>query len=119
MAVRWSRCDRSTEPASCCDLDCPRRRATRGDRFRELTRGAQVVARWARGGESGRLRGRDELDSLFGHEAPPELAQGAFLDLTDALAGQVVAVTDLLQRELVLVVQAETPAQDLGFHRLQ
>src|SRR5215468_7082904 len=40
------------------------------------------------------------------------LADGLLLQLTDALARQVVLVADFLQRELVLVVEAEAPPDD-------
>src|SRR3712207_2439078 len=39
-----------------------------------------------------------------------DLPERLLLQLTDALARQVVLVADLLQRELVLVVEAEAPA---------
>ena len=45
-----------------------------------------------------------------------DLAECLLLELTDALAGQIVLVADLLERELVLVVQAEAPAEDASFH---
>ena len=41
-----------------------------------------------------------------------DLAERLLLELTDALARQVVLVADLLERELVLVVEAEAPADD-------
>src|SRR5262245_43237148 len=42
----------------------------------------------------------------------PDLADGLLLELPNALARQVVLVADLFQRELVLVVEAEAPAND-------
>src|SRR5690349_15567997 len=44
-----------------------------------------------------------------------DLADGLLLKLPDALARQVVLVADLLQRQLVLVVEAEAPADDARF----
>src|SRR5687767_8499762 len=45
-----------------------------------------------------------------------DLAERLLLQLTDALAGQVVLVADLLERELLLVVEAKAPAQDARLH---
>src|SRR5262245_17844016 len=47
-------------------------------------------------------RARSELAHLLA-----DLADGLLLQLTDAFARQVVLVADLLQRELVLVIEAE------------
>src|SRR5213083_38174 len=44
-----------------------------------------------------------------------DLADCLLLELTDSFTRQVVLVTDFLQRELVLVVEAETPANDARF----
>src|SRR5262249_15297104 len=52
----------------------------------------------------------------FSHLAA-DLADGLLLELADALARQVVLVADLLQRELVLVVEAEAPADDARLDR--
>jgi serine/threonine protein kinase len=42
------------------------------------------------------------------------LAEGLLLELTDALAGEVVFVADFLEGQLILVVEAEAPADDAG-----
>jgi hypothetical protein len=43
------------------------------------------------------------------------LSDRLLLELTDALARQIVLVADLLQRELVFVVEAEAPTDDPRF----
>jgi phosphotransferase system enzyme I (PtsI) len=48
-----------------------------------------------------------------------DLGEGLLLELTDALARQVVLVADLLERELLLVVEAEAPADDARLHGAQ
>jgi len=50
---------------------------------------------------------RSELPHLLSN-----LSDRLLLQLTDALARQVVLVADLLQRELVFVVEAEAPTDD-------
>src|SRR6202042_1899112 len=44
-----------------------------------------------------------------------DLAQCLLLELSDALAGEVVLVADLFEGQLVLVVQTEAPANDARF----
>src|SRR6478609_8867825 len=46
---------------------------------------------------------------------PANLTDRLFLKLTDAFARQVVLVADLLERQLVLVIEAEAPANDARF----
>src|SRR3954451_9069329 len=52
----------------------------------------------------------------LGH-ARPHLLQRESLDLTDALARQIVHVADLLERALFAVVEAVAIAQDLSLER--
>ena len=54
------------------------------------------------------------------------LRQGDVLELADALAGDVESLADLLERQLVLAVEAEAQPDDLGLalvervdHRVQ
>jgi len=58
--------------------------------------------------------GRSELAHLA-----TDLTDGLLLQLADALARQVVLVTDLFERELVFVIETEAPADDAGFDRGQ
>src|SRR5689334_17841296 len=60
-----------------------------------------------------------ESHEVAAGERAPHLGERLLLELTDALARQVVLVTDLLERELLLGAQAEALAQDIGLDRAQ
>src|SRR5690606_2488405 len=64
-------------------------------------------------------RGPSSVSEVSLLDLAADLGEGLLLQLADALARQVVLVTDLLERELVLVVEAEAPAQDARLHRRQ
>jgi hypothetical protein len=48
-----------------------------------------------------------------------DLADGLLLQLADALARQVVLIADLFERELVLVIETEAPADNPRLDRSQ
>ena len=56
---------------------------------------------------------------LFAAMLLAELAQGFFLNLTYALAGQAEALADLFERQRVLTANAEVETRDLGFAWVQ
>src|SRR5689334_7865263 len=69
-------------------------------------------AGFSRGPSRPRPSPGSELAHLFA-----DLADRLLLELANALARQVVLVADLFQRELVLVVETEAPANDARLDR--
>src|SRR4051812_6171046 len=59
------------------------------------------------------------LHQVATSEGPAHLGEGLLLELADALAGQVVLVPDLLERQLLLGAEAEALAEDIRLDRAQ
>src|SRR5262245_35388958 len=75
---------------------------------------ARMAARCAQAATRNTRRTRSVVAHLLA-----DLAERLLLQLANALAAQIVLVADLLQRELVLVVEAEPPPDDPRLDRRQ
>src|SRR5689334_13825820 len=63
--------------------------------------------------------GEADLEEVAAGERAAHLRESLLLELADALAREVVLVADLLERQLLLGLETEALAQDVGLDRAE